>query len=77
MCNMPALKRVGPGSLAGLEQLTKLHMSFNPALSDVDPKALARPDDIGETYDWPPVKEVCYLKVLLSISKNKMEEVCL
>ncbi|XP_026739753.1 leucine-rich repeat and immunoglobulin-like domain-containing nogo receptor-interacting protein 3 isoform X2 [Trichoplusia ni] len=68
MCNMPALKRVGPGSLAGLEQLTKLHMSFNPALSDIDPKALARPDDIGETYDWPPMKE-------LYLQSNNLSEV--
>jgi hypothetical protein len=58
MCNMPNLKRVGPAALAGLENLEKLHMSFNPLLTEIHPKALARPDDIGETYNWPLVKEV-------------------
>ncbi|XP_047038831.1 leucine-rich repeat neuronal protein 3-like [Helicoverpa zea] len=61
MCNMPKLRRIGMGALAGLESVQKLHISFNPSLSEIDPKALARPDDIGETYDWPAVKEL-YLK---------------
>ncbi|XP_068621969.1 leucine-rich repeat neuronal protein 3-like [Battus philenor] len=58
MCNMKALRSIGAGSLAGLENLQSLHMSFNPKLSHLDPKAMARPDDIGETYDWPPVREL-------------------
>lgn len=62
MCNMPALKSIGAGSLAGLESLQKLHLSFNPRLEYLDPKALARPDDIGENYDWPIVKEVRFIK---------------
>ncbi|CAH2101948.1 unnamed protein product [Euphydryas editha] len=58
MCNMEALTSIGAGALSGLENLKKLHMSFNPKLSFIDPKALARPDDIGETYDWPLIKEL-------------------
>ncbi|KAJ0182873.1 hypothetical protein K1T71_000849 [Dendrolimus kikuchii] len=48
MCNMPVLRKIG----------RSLHMSFNPSLSEIDPKALARADDIGETYDWPLVKKI-------------------
>lgn len=58
MCNMKSLRSVGAGALAGLENLERLHMSFNPKLTHIDPKALARPDDIGETYDWPIIREV-------------------
>ncbi|XP_050678439.1 leucine-rich repeat neuronal protein 3-like isoform X2 [Leptidea sinapis] len=58
MCNMNSLNRIGAGALAGLENLERLHMSFNPKLGYIDPKALARPDDIGETYDWPLIKEL-------------------
>ncbi|KAL4711237.1 hypothetical protein ACJJTC_019078 [Scirpophaga incertulas] len=58
MCNMQSLKRIGQGALAGLQKLEKLHMSFNPMLSEIHAKALARPDDIGETYDWPPLTEL-------------------
>ncbi|XP_028039276.1 leucine-rich repeat neuronal protein 3-like [Bombyx mandarina] len=58
MCNMPSLRRIGPGALAGLESLESLHMSLNPSLEFIDPKALARPDDIGETYDWPLIKQL-------------------
>ncbi|CAH2056150.1 unnamed protein product, partial [Iphiclides podalirius] len=58
MCNMKSLRSIGPGALAGLESLERLHMSFNPKLAHIDPKAMARPDDIGETYDWPVVKEI-------------------
>ncbi|XP_059056388.1 leucine-rich repeat neuronal protein 3-like [Achroia grisella] len=58
MCNMPELKAIGAGTLAGLEALENLHMSYNPKLSTIDPKALARVDDIGETYDWPLIKEL-------------------
>lgn len=61
MCNMPNLKRIGPGALAGLENIQRIHISFNPNLRLIDSKALARPDDIGENYDWPIVKEL-YLK---------------
>ncbi|CAH0404488.1 unnamed protein product [Chilo suppressalis] len=61
MCNMPILKKIGQGALAGLENLEKLHLSFNPQLTYISPKALARPDDIGENYDWPMVKEL-YMK---------------
>ncbi|KAJ8706279.1 hypothetical protein PYW08_010905 [Mythimna loreyi] len=68
MCNMPKLRRIGEGTLAGLESIQKLHMSFNPALSYVHPKALARVDDIGETYDWPMVKE-------LYLQSNNLTEV--
>ncbi|XP_053621887.1 leucine-rich repeat neuronal protein 3-like [Plodia interpunctella] len=55
MCNMPKLVRVGISSLANLQSLEKLHMSFNEKLSYIDPKALARPDDIGEMFDYPPL----------------------
>ncbi|XP_072948626.1 tsukushi-like [Epargyreus clarus] len=58
MCNMKHLKRIGAGALGGLENLQQLHMSYNPQLTYIDPKALARPDDIGETYDWPLIKEL-------------------
>lgn len=61
MCNMPALRKIGRSALSGLENLVELHMSFNPSLSEIDPKALARADDIGETYDWPLVKKVSSL----------------
>ncbi|XP_060809017.1 leucine-rich repeat neuronal protein 3 [Amyelois transitella] len=53
MCNMPKLTRVGISSLAGLENLERLHMSYNEKLSYIDPKALARPDDIGEMFVYP------------------------
>ncbi|XP_063836619.1 leucine-rich repeat-containing G-protein coupled receptor 6-like [Ostrinia nubilalis] len=58
MCNMHSLKRIGPEALSGLENLEKLHLSFNPQLSELSPRALARPDDIGETYDWPLISEL-------------------
>ncbi|CAK1592914.1 unnamed protein product [Parnassius mnemosyne] len=58
MCNMKSLRSIGAGALAGLENLESLHLSFNPKLSNLDPKAMARPDDIGETYDWPALKEL-------------------
>ncbi|KAI8433355.1 hypothetical protein MSG28_015398 [Choristoneura fumiferana] len=66
MCNMPELKRIGAGALAGLENLVKLHLSYNPKLEDIDAKALARPDDIGETYDWPMIKELYIISNNLS-----------
>ncbi|CAH0713006.1 unnamed protein product, partial [Brenthis ino] len=68
MCNMRALVSIGAGALSGLENLQKLHMSFNPKLEHIDPKALARPDDIGETYDWPLIKE-------LYLQSNNLSEV--
>ncbi|CAH2101947.1 unnamed protein product [Euphydryas editha] len=68
MCNMKKLTSIGAGALAGLENLKKLHLSFNPKLSFIDPKALARPDDIGETYDWPLIKE-------LYLQSNNLSEV--
>ncbi|CAK1546426.1 unnamed protein product [Leptosia nina] len=68
MCNMPQLKRIGAGALAGLESVERLHMSYNPKLSFIDPKALARADDIGETYDWPLVKE-------LYLQSNNLSEI--
>lgn len=58
MCNMRELRSIESGALAGLENLQSLHVSFNPKLTFLDPRALARPDDIGETYDWPTIKEV-------------------
>ncbi|XP_026322617.1 leucine-rich repeat neuronal protein 1-like [Hyposmocoma kahamanoa] len=58
MCNMAQLRRIGAGSLSGLESLSKLHLSLNPRLTEIDAKALARADDIGETYVWPPIKEL-------------------
>ncbi|XP_041971218.1 leucine-rich repeat neuronal protein 3-like [Aricia agestis] len=58
MCNMPALMSIGAGALAGLQSLQRLHLSHNPRLRYIDPRALARPDDIGETWDWPLVKEI-------------------
>ncbi|XP_045538461.1 leucine-rich repeat neuronal protein 2-like isoform X2 [Papilio machaon] len=58
MCNMRELRSIESGALAGLENLQRLHVSFNPKLTFIDPRALARPDDIGETYDWPTVKEL-------------------
>ncbi|CAH2235407.1 jg13266 [Pararge aegeria aegeria] len=58
MCNMKQLTRIGPGALAGLQNIQSLHISFNPKLHTIDPRALARPDDIGENYDWPLVKEL-------------------
>lgn len=80
MCNMASLRRIGPGALAGLESLSKLHLSLNPQLAEIDPKALARADDIGETYVWPPIKEVsayiflisnfCYIFINLSSMSN-------
>ncbi|XP_038219832.1 leucine-rich repeat neuronal protein 3-like [Zerene cesonia] len=68
MCNMVELSRIGAGALAGLQNLEKLHMSFNPKLTYIDPKALARPDDIGENYDWPLVKE-------LYLQSNNLSEI--
>ncbi|OWR47952.1 leucine-rich transmembrane protein, partial [Danaus plexippus plexippus] len=68
MCNMKRLTRIGAGALAGLENIQRLHISFNPKLRVVDPKALARPDDIGETYDWPIVKE-------LYLQSNNLSEI--
>ncbi|KAJ8706280.1 hypothetical protein PYW08_010906 [Mythimna loreyi] len=58
MSYMPKLRRVGEGTLAGLENIQKLHMSFNPALRHLHPKALAKVHDVGESYDWPVVKEL-------------------
>ncbi|KAL0809227.1 hypothetical protein ABMA28_011446 [Loxostege sticticalis] len=58
MCNMHSLKRIGPEALSGLENLESLHLAFNPQLSELSPRALARPDEIGETYDWPLIKEL-------------------
>lgn len=55
---MKVLTSIGESALAGLENLKKLHLSFNRKLRYIDPKALARPDDVGETYDWPLIKEV-------------------
>ncbi|KAJ2943319.1 hypothetical protein O0L34_g12124 [Tuta absoluta] len=68
MCNMESLKRVGPNALGGLQNLNKLHMSFNPALSEIDPKALARADDNGENNVWPPIKE-------LYLQSNNLSEI--
>ncbi|KAI5640071.1 leucine rich repeat domain-containing protein [Phthorimaea operculella] len=68
MCNMESLKRVGLGALGGLQNLKKLHMSSNPALSEIDPKALARADDTGENYVWPPIKE-------LYLQSNNLSEI--
>ncbi|XP_049883850.1 leucine-rich repeat neuronal protein 3-like [Pectinophora gossypiella] len=68
MCNMPELRSIGAGALGGLQALSALHMSFNPKLSSIHPKALARPDDIGENYDWPPVTE-------LYLQSNNLSEI--
>ncbi|XP_063632622.1 leucine-rich repeat neuronal protein 3-like [Cydia splendana] len=68
MCNMPELRRIGTGALAGLKTLSKLHISFNPKLAEIAPKALARPDDQGENYVWPLVKE-------LYLQSNNLTEV--
>ncbi|KAG6443873.1 hypothetical protein O3G_MSEX003089 [Manduca sexta] len=68
MCNMQSLRRIGAGALAGLENLVRLHLSYNPSLEFIDPKALARPDDIGETYDWPLIKE-------LYVKSNNLSEI--
>ncbi|XP_052748969.1 leucine-rich repeat neuronal protein 3-like [Galleria mellonella] len=72
MCNMPALRQVGAGALAGLESLESLHMSYNPKLAVIDPKALARPDDIGETYDWPLIKELYLQSNNLSVIDSRL-----
>ncbi|XP_023955290.2 leucine-rich repeat neuronal protein 2-like [Bicyclus anynana] len=68
MCNMEQLTRIGPGALAGLQTVQRLHISFNPQLRSVHPRALARADDIGETYDWPLVKE-------LYLQSNNLSEI--
>ncbi|KAM3955508.1 toll-like receptor 1 [Aphomia sociella] len=71
MCNMPVLKQIGLGAMAGLENLESLHMSNNPQLTFLDPKALARPDDIGETYDWPLIKELYLQSNNLSVIDSR------
>ncbi|CAH0404485.1 unnamed protein product [Chilo suppressalis] len=61
ICNMPVLTEIGPGALGYVENLEKLHLSFNPQLRHISPTALTRPAKKWEGYEWPMVKEL-YMK---------------